>query len=579
MAYSNPSYTGSPWPYSLCTVPCMDAEAERSVSPPCAPGSWKVNRFLTDNKASFSSYPAMDSVTSEIVAPLPSSHFQGPESPSWTNSSSTCDTGLSPPRETDYYPVHSPPTPPNVSLFPQYDSWNYKFTGLADGCVNLGDVNPMQDLSANYYEDTMQRFEYPLRTCSMSSDESNASYKSWVEEEAPQLARCLGPNTPDVKEEICIPDHTVQIRQASIVEDLELTDDHKSPYVKAELDENDDDEYKPHKTTKTGYTKSTRTAGKSHKRRSTTQSSSHSKRVKAAMEESLVVRSSSKPAAQGAKGQFPCPQCLKVAFADANGLDNHIKKQHTRPFTCIFEFAGCHSTFASKNEWKRHCASQHIVLQYWVCQKDGCAQVSNKFNAPKKSSSGSRRRSGLPRHSATSCSPALPNGTIFNRKDLYTQHLRRMHVPAHLKNKVKSKSHAPEWEELERVCQEEAIRTRCQLPVHMVCPAQHCSVRFDGTNAWDDRMEHVAKHLEKIAAGTEPSIQFGGDDDSTLVDWATSPAIGILRSESKGGWTLQNPLRATGYPVPPVPPVPSADHDQDDDDEDADAEGEEVEDE
>jgi hypothetical protein len=100
-------------------------------------------------------------------------------------------------------------------------------------------------------------------------------------------------------------------------------------------------------------------------------------------------------------------------------------------------------------------------------------------------------------------------------------------------------------------------------------------VRFDGSNAWDERMEHVAKHLEKAAAGTEPPVQFGGDDDGTLVDWAASPAIGILRRGEKGKWALQNPLKAPGYPVTPV----SEDDDDDDDDEydeDADAEGEEV---
>lgn len=529
----------------------------------------------------------MDSLTSEIVTPLPPAHFQGPDSPPWTNSSSTCSGDLSPPRETEYYRAHSPLTPPDVPLFnAQFDSWNaqvYELTGLADGCVNLGDVNPMQDLSIGYYEDTIQGFEYPPRTCSMSSDESNSTHKAWAEEEASHHARCLTPNTPEVKEEIRIPDPTVQNEQAPGVDDLEPTENPQSPYIKAEPDEDDDDEYNPHKKTKDGYSKSTRTTGKNHKRRGTTQPSSDAKRIKTTMEESLVVRPSSKPAVQGTKGQYTCPQCAKVTFADPNGLDSHIKKQHTRPFTCIFEFAGCRSTFASKNEWKRHCASQHIVLQYWVCQQDGCAQVSNKFNGPKKSSGGSRRRPGLPRHSAAPCSSALPNGTIFNRKDLYTQHLRRMHVPAHLKNKVKSKSHAPEWEDQQRACQEEAIRTRCQLPVYMVCPAPHCEVKFDGINAWDDRMEHVAKHLEKIAAGTEPSIQFGGDDDSTLVDWATSPAIGILRREPKGRWTLQNPLRATGYPVPSVPvPIPApapAPADDDQDDEDEDAEGEEVDDE
>ncbi len=428
----------------------------------------------------------------------------------------------------------------------------------------------MQDISISFYDDNAQRFDFPTRTSSMSSD-SNVSHRVWNEEEASQQPRGSSLETQTVKEEVHISEAT-ESHHTYEEDDTEPGDDPESPYLKTELnedeekDDNDDGEYSPNKKSKNGLAKSARTI-KNCKRRSTSHSSSDAKRSKTTMEESLVVRSGAKPSIQGTKGQYNCPDCSKVAFKDRTGLDNHIKKQHTRPFTCVFEFAGCRSTFASKNEWKRHCASQHIMLHYWVCQQEGCAQVSNKPSTPKKSSGSGRRRAECPRYPVAYPS-ALPNGTIFNRKDLYTQHLRRMHVPAHLKNKVKAKTHVPEWEEQQRVHQDEAIRTRCQLPTHMSCPAPGCSVRFDGNNAWDERMEHVAKHLEKAAAGTEPPVKFGGDTDGTLVDWATSPAIGILRRGEKGRWALQNPLRAIGYPV--SPPVTAGDGD----DEDADAEGE-----
>ncbi|KAI0550030.1 hypothetical protein F4679DRAFT_226058 [Xylaria curta] len=570
MTYLHPPYVDSS-SYSLYTDLPMDPEMKRSVSP-ASDSSWPVNRYLTDNKPPFPLYTAMNLVTSQIVAPFPQAHFQRTGSPSYTNSSSTCSSRLSPPRETDYCQVHSPPTPSDAPMLSQYESWAihpqiYEFTGLADGCVNLGDVNPMQDFPAGYCDDNVQRFEFPTRTCSMSSNESNASHAVWHEEEVSQYSAGLSADTPKVKEETHVPE--IEERDYALeADDSEFINDHKSPFLKTEPNEDDeDDDYSPYQKPRSGLTKSTSTS-RSHKRRSTLQSSSDLKRSKTTIEGSLAVRSGTKPSIQGTKGQYPCPDCVKVSFKDRTGLDNHIKKQHTRPFTCIFEFAGCRSTFASKNEWKRHCASQHIVLQYWVCQQDGCAQVSNKPNTPKKSSGSARRRTDCPRYPVT-YSSTLPNGTIFNRKDLYTQHLRRMHVPAHLKNKVKSKTHVPEWEERQRVHQDEAIRVRCQLPTHMLCPAPNCNVRFDGNNAWDERMEHVAKHLEKAAAGIEPPLRFGGDTDGTLVDWATSPAIGILRREEKGRWALQNPLKATGYPVPA--PVP-----EDEDDEDADAEGEEV---
>ncbi|KAI0873209.1 hypothetical protein GGS24DRAFT_464532 [Hypoxylon argillaceum] len=590
MAYTHNPYTES-WSYPHCTEVQMEPEIKRSASPTSTASDWKANRFLTtDRKSPFLPHPAMDSTTSEIVTPYPLSHIQRPGSPSYTTSSSTCSSGLSPPTETDYCQVHSPQTPSDIARFTQYERWNscqlYEFTGLAEG-VSLGDVNPIHDVSLDFYDDNMQGFDFSVRTCSMSSDESNPSHHLWTEEEVPQHVRGLCIDSLDIKEEIHIPD-TMESRHTPDMDDIESTNEPESPYVKIEPtedeeeeDDQDDEEYSPTKKSKNTPTKSTY-IGSSYKRRSTSQSSSDAKRIKTTAEQSLVVRPSTKPSIQGAKGQYSCPDCRKVSFKDRTGLDNHIKKQHTRPFTCIFEFADCRSTFASKNEWKRHCASQHIVLQYWVCQQDGCAQVSNKPNAPKRSSAGSRRRGAYYNRHATACpsssSPsvaaaALPNGTIFNRKDLYTQHLRRMHVPAHLKSKVKSKTHVPEWEEQQRARQDEAVRTRCQLPTHMLCPAAGCRVAFQGASAWDDRMEHVAKHLEKVAAGEEPPLPFGGDNDATLVDWATSPEIGILRRGEKGGWMLQNPLKATGYyPVPPV--VVNQRQEEEEDDDDPDAEGE-----
>ncbi|KAI0972288.1 hypothetical protein F4678DRAFT_56776 [Xylaria arbuscula] len=564
MDYSHTTYVDSS-SYSLYTDLPMEPEIKRSVSPTSTSGSWNVSRYLTDSKPPFLLYSTMDTVTPGTIAPFPMAHCPRAGSPSYTNSSSTCSSGLSPPRETDYYQVRSPPTPSDMPLLPHYESWNsypqvYQFTGLADGCVNLEDVHPMQDMPINFYEEDSQRFEFSTRTSSMSSDASNASHKVWDEEKGPIHTGSSNSDTPMIKDEVCIPDmaenqHTPRENDTESVVDPEI------PYLKTEPKEDeddDDDEYNPRKKPKSGAAKSTRNT-KSPKRRSTSQSSSDTKRSKTVVEESLIVRSGTKPSIQGTKGQYQCPDCHKVSFKDRTGLDNHVKKQHTRPFTCIFEFAGCRSTFASKNEWKRHCASQHIVLQYWVCQQEGCAQVSNKPSTPKRSSGGGRRRAECPRYPVT-YSSTLPNGTIFNRKDLYTQHLRRMHVPAHLKSKVKSKTHVPEWEDQQRVHQDEAIRTRCQLPTHMTCPAPGCSVRFDGSNAWDERMEHVAKHLEKAAAGTEPPVKFGGDTDGTLVDWATSPAIGILKRVEKGRWALQNPLKASCYPILPMT---AEEHDED----------------
>ena len=77
------------------------------------------------------------------------------------------------------------------------------------------------------------------------------------------------------------------------------------------------------------------------------------------------------------------------------GQDNHsLGSTAIRAFPCTFATYGCPSTFTSKNEWKRHVQTQHMRLGFWRC--DQCPDVHCK-----------------------------PND--FNRKDLFIQHVRRMH--------------------------------------------------------------------------------------------------------------------------------------------------------
>lgn len=69
---------------------------------------------------------------------------------------------------------------------------------------------------------------------------------------------------------------------------------------------------------------------------------------------------------------------------------------------------------------------------------------------------------------------------------------------------------------------------------------------FTGADAWDQRMEHVAKHLEKAATGEEEPVVFGGPSDPSLIDWATGPEVGVVRAVGAGKWVLNNPLRSVG---------------------------------
>lgn len=252
-----------------------------------------------------------------------------------------------------------------------------------------------------------------------------------------------------------------------------------------------------------------------------------------------------------------CREC-SVCFQDETLLQAHIKKQHTRPFICVFGFAGCPSTFASKNEWKRHVMSQHLVLFYWLCDLDDCAHKKNGPSAAAAKSNSGRHSRSARRPSerlltlGQPIGPPLPNGVIFNRKDLYTQHWRRMHAPPHVKKASKacaSKGHGPanaevDWKDMMASNQSRARRTRCELPEHMQCPASHCDLVFSGADAWDQRMEHVAKHLEKASVGDEDPVVFGGPTDPSLMEWVTRPDVAVVRNVGGGKWALNNLLRS-----------------------------------
>ncbi|KAI1808124.1 hypothetical protein F4811DRAFT_559402 [Daldinia bambusicola] len=518
----------------------------------------QMHRYLTEhNKHAFFNYSGVDPIFPETVVRTDDSIEQFPcglpqrrNSPSFpSHTSSTSSSNSSPPRESDYYQPHSPPTPPDTSIMSpslnQYDSpssraYLCQHTGLADACVKLLDINPYQESPESYLDDSNPKSEFPSRGYSMSSDDSSVCIGMCDVREPIGGCRLMSPEEsgPDVKEEICIPEPLSSYAPYESGDETGSGNETETFVLKHE--DGEDDEYKPYqkqKKTKSSTSRPTR----NRKRQSSPVPTPEAKRPKINPSNSCTIgRPAAKPVIQGPKGGFSCTECPKrIFFKDENGLQNHIKKQHTRPFVCVFGFAGCNSTFASKNEWKRHCSSQHLVLHYWICQQDQCSKVSSKATSP------ARNRLSPPSTHGPH-TPVLPRGTIFNRKDLYTQHLRRMHIPSNLKKHVKQRKPSPEWEARERTHQEQAKRTRCELPTHMRCPAIGCTVQFDGTNAWDDRMEHVAKHLEKAVTGSELPIVFGGPNDETLINWATRPEVAIIEKGAKGKWELRNPLKQGG---------------------------------
>jgi len=211
---------------------------------------------------------------------------------------------------------------------------------------------------------------------------------------------------------------------------------------------------------------------------------------------------------QGPKQDTRCSLCSHAPFKDSSSLRKHIAAAHTRPFPCAFSFAGCTSTFGSKNEWKRHIASQHLCLTYYRCSSCPQSTVEGK-------------------------------GNEFNRKDLFTQHLRRMHAPFAIKKAIaKGDSKLQlEWETHVKDMQTSCLVTRRQPPQRSACPKPDCSNVFEGTGSWDDWTEHVGRHMEKGEAG-----RLGVD--KLLARWALEQ--GIIERKEDGELRLVGTERESG---------------------------------
>ncbi|KAF3050306.1 hypothetical protein E8E11_010217 [Didymella keratinophila] len=146
-----------------------------------------------------------------------------------------------------------------------------------------------------------------------------------------------------------------------------------------------------------------------------------------------------------------------------------------RSFPCPLAAYSCSSTFSSKNEWKRHVSTQHIKLGFWRC--DLCAPTSD------------------PNDASVLCY------NDFNRKDLFTQHLRRMHAA-----QGSGARHLKDHPVNEDNIQDHQMRCHLQLrhaPQQSICPIVGCDREFFGPTSWDERMEHVGRHMEKDKHGAD----------------------------------------------------------------------------
>ena len=551
-----------------------------------------VQRFLKDPQRAALFNPMPQSQIPRIAQPVtaipPAASHGRQGSPFSSNEPSSCSGARSPPADTELYTDHTPPTPPDMALFTSYQSAPYEtfesqhqlfltgtgnFSGDSLPGVSLVDINPSEEIHTGWEDSApVVDFNSPQRSFTQTSQ---ASTSTDMDIAAPRGAvdhgykRMASPEEMPtvVKDEIQVPNQVAEyannVYPTPSIGESEDESEEEINVVSPDGDD-DDDDYRPGKK---------RASINSSRRISRPKRDAPKKPLEGAVpKRARITPVASQPAKilpppiGGSKGMLVCPDC-SYTFKDESTLQTHIKKQHTRPFICVFKFAGCNSTFASKNEWKRHVMSQHLLLYYWLCDIDVCADNKNNHVASLPAS-GKRTRGTANRRventvtDAGLLAPPLPDGAIFNRKDLYTQHLRRMHTPSNVRNvpSIKSSKKLPAsssgtassctassgWDDRIKYLQSQALRERCQLPTYMECPASCCDSTFSGADAWDQRMEHVAKHLEKAATGEEDPVVFGGPTDPSLMTWATGPEVAVVRAIGPGRWALNNPLRSVG---------------------------------
>ncbi|RKK87521.1 hypothetical protein BFJ68_g1736 [Fusarium oxysporum] len=433
----------------------------------------------------------------------PSSAASGPQSPNWTDNDAHVST-LGPYTPSDVA-VLSPNIVGSGSLSPSVSL--YGLSSVPQGCVNPAVIEPSQTVSGIKEEQEINAF-----TLDMNADFDGATPNSIYQGDSSSSPSTFDPSSselyPQADTKAAYPDPDNM--------DLDVNFENEAETIDGD---DGDDEYRPNCRTKSSRNaKGGNRRGRTRRLSSTTNAS----RGKVTKSRTVTHGITARKLLSSCESIL-CLHCQKV-FNDDVSLQKHINAMHTRPFICVFHFAGCNHAFANKNEWKRHVSAQHLNLHYWLCTTGACGYSST----PLKCVLGT----------ATHCK-------VFKRKDLYTQHIRRMHAPEEVaKADKKNKTFPPDWLAQEKKLQEEAFRQRCKLPDYMHCPAKGCTKVFNnGHKTWDDRMEHVAVHLERAAKNEEPHVVFGGTNDEALTEWASHPNVRVIVSTS-GGWETCQPLKA-----------------------------------
>lgn len=183
-----------------------------------------------------------------------------------------------------------------------------------------------------------------------------------------------------------------------------------------------------------------------------------------------------------------------------------------RKFICSFSHYGCDVALSSKNEWKRHVSIQHLQLGFYRCDVGSCNPDLNP---------------NVPGHKRVY--------NDFNRKDLFTQHHRRMHKPESGPGSVPfppSNADAKDWRAFEDSLED--VRNRCWVekrkpPQRSTCG--FCGRVFEGDGSWNERMEHVGGHFSRDIVEAKEERE-----DEDLTNWAV--VEGIIKDGGNGRHVL-----------------------------------------
>jgi hypothetical protein len=128
--------------------------------------------------------------------------------------------------------------------------------------------------------------------------------------------------------------------------------------------------------------------------------------------------------------------------------------------------------------------------------------------------------------------PKSYNG--FKRKDLFTQHHRRMHTPWSTTLRKPSAKVKQDFEDSLENVRQRCWHERRAPPQRSTCG--FCRRVFEGLTGWDERMEHVGKHFERKHNEVSGAEKLQEEEDEDLWEWAVRE--GIVKSYGARGFWL-----------------------------------------